>query len=183
MTEGDDCDDHEDEATKKRGSYAAPVQLQTRPATVREMEENIRVEATSLPGRRVIGDRVYCGTVEDLRPDDLIGRDQPYVVQDSRIPTEKKGARFSAIMERAAHYRELFLRTGMYKKTYVLAKNTKADEEVVRNIPDCVYVGVLRGNRFGKLPLVDSTANVHGFVAIFLHKNQRSLRAHFRRGN
>ena len=113
--------DHEEGETKRPRSET-PVQIQTRPATMREVEENIRVEATSLPGRRMIGGRAYCGTVDDLKPADIIGRDQPRVVQDSRTPARL--SRFSKIMERAAHCRALFTqRTEMQTKTYILAKN------------------------------------------------------------
>jgi hypothetical protein len=174
---------HTHQSVLSRNEADVPEDLRTRPATVREMEDNIRVESTSIPGRRVIGDRAYCGTAEDLRPDDIIGATtsaQPHIVSGA---PEKHTSRFSAVMERAAHYRTLFTqRKNLQKKTYVLAKNTKAGEDVLRSIPDCVYVGVVSGSRFPKnLPPSDLGMSVQGFVGVFVHDGGRTARAHFRR--
>jgi hypothetical protein len=74
-------------------------------------------------------------------------------------------------------------RKDLKKRTYVLAKNTKADEEVLRAIPSCIYVGESTAKRFVKLPPSDPLAhdNIEAFVGVFVCTGGRKVCAHFRR--
>ena len=57
-----------------------------RPATVEEIAKGPRVEASSLPGRRVIGDTHFCGTEHELHDNDVIhGPSVPLVVTKTDI--------------------------------------------------------------------------------------------------
>lgn len=57
--------------TEKIPESPSPV-IRTRPATVKEIEENIKVSSTNIPGRRIMGGVAYCSTECDLRNDDII---------------------------------------------------------------------------------------------------------------
>ena len=158
--------------------------VSTRPATVHEVVNGARVEATSLPGRRVIGKTRFCGTTDDLRDRDVIhGASAPLVVTKTDI---RRDPRVTYIAERVAHYREIFRRSTRDNKSFTLAKDTTATPELMVTIPNIIFLGKFKKKMFPrKLPDLVSTKRHRGdidcFVGLFHVGAQQQARVMFRR--
>jgi hypothetical protein len=157
------------EAETKCSMLRAPVpSVRARPATVDEVASGVKVNATSLPGRRVIGDQVYCGTEDDLRDGDVIhGPGAPVFVTSSK---SKHQPCVSFIADKVAHYRELFRQSRDKKKMWILAKSTVASDEAIKSIPDIVYMGRYPSRSFPrKIPAIsdDIQSDIVCYVGLF----------------
>jgi hypothetical protein len=140
-----------------------------RPATVEEVASGMRVNVTHLPGRRVIGEEVYCASEEDLRDGDIIhGVGAPALFMSTRTKHDQKhDPRVSYIAERVAYYREFFRGSKHKKKMFVLAKSTVATEEAIKTIPDIIYIGKFASRSFPrKLPEISELP--HGSISCYV---------------
>ena len=157
-------------------------EVSTRPATVQDLINGTRVEATSLLGRRVIGGTSHCGTADDLRDGDVIhGASVPLVVTKTG---NKHDTRVTYIADRLANYRELFRKSGRDKKSFILAKDTTATSELILTIPNIIFLGKFKQKTFSrKLPnrAVTKSGEIECFVGLFQMGEQRTARVLFRR--
>jgi chemotaxis protein histidine kinase CheA/uncharacterized membrane protein YciS (DUF1049 family) len=137
----------------RKDKTEVPADSGTQPSVVRE-------EPTSLPGRRVIGGTAYCG----------------------RAPEACDIRRFSGIFDKAAHQLRLFTeKTNQQKKSYILAKETKATHEVLQAIPGHAFVGEKLGTRFSETPKRNPEVEVEAFIGLFIHNEKRTARVLLRR--
>ena len=170
--------------------------MNVRPATVEEIAKGPRVEASSLPGRRVIGDTHFCGTEHDLHDNDVIhGPSVPLVVTKAAIAVDddednkplrrrKHDPRVTYLAEKVAYFREQFRKSDRHCKSFILAKHTTATPELIRTIPNIIFLGKFKQKTFSrKLPnrAVTKSGEIECFVGLFQMGEQRTARVLFRR--